>query len=130
MNWSNKLECFLQVIHSSFVTVEQPSLLGQFISYKENEVVRIWLQNSVSNQLFLLRKNDRTKLTWHHRHDKINTFLMLWGHIFSHVQPFYEQGVSNLDRSMHISLWVKVTHSSFIEGSHMTKYSAFGYFNK
>ncbi len=29
--------------------------------------------------------------------------------------------MSNLDRSMHKSLWVKVTHNSFIEGSHMTK---------
>ncbi len=28
------------------------------------------------------------------------------GRIFSHVRPFYEQGVSDLDRSMHISLWV------------------------
>jgi hypothetical protein len=28
------------------------------------------------------------------------------GHIFSHVRPFYEQAVSNLDRSMHRSLWV------------------------
>jgi hypothetical protein len=29
--------------------------------------------------------------------------------------------VSNLDRSMHRSLWVLVAHSSFIEGSHTTK---------
>ncbi len=28
------------------------------------------------------------------------------GRIFSHVRPFYEQAVSNLDRSMHRSLWV------------------------
>ncbi len=28
------------------------------------------------------------------------------GRIFSHVQPFYELAVSNLDRSMHRSLWV------------------------
>ncbi len=34
--------------------------------------------------------------------------------------------MSNLDRSMHRSLWVKVTHSSFIEGSHMAKNMAFG----
>jgi hypothetical protein len=27
-----------------------------------------------------------------------------WGHIFSRVWPFYEQAVSNLDRSMHRSL--------------------------
>jgi hypothetical protein len=27
---------------------------------------------------------------------------------------------------MHISLWVYVTHSSFIEGSHMTKNTASG----
>jgi hypothetical protein len=31
-------------------------------------------------------------------------------HIFSHVQPFYEQAVCNLDRSMHIYLWVYVAH--------------------
>ncbi len=28
------------------------------------------------------------------------------GHIFSHVRPFYELAVSNLDRSIHRSLWV------------------------
>jgi hypothetical protein len=28
------------------------------------------------------------------------------GRIFSHVRPFYERAVSNLDRSMHRSLWV------------------------
>jgi hypothetical protein len=43
------------------------------------------------------------------------------GRDFSHVRPFYEQAVSNLDRSMHKSLWVLDAHSSFIEGSHMTK---------
>ncbi len=29
--------------------------------------------------------------------------------------------MSDLDRSMHRSLWFQVAHSSFIEGSHMTK---------
>ncbi len=43
------------------------------------------------------------------------------GRIFSGVRPFYEQVVSDLGRSRHRSLWVQVTHSSFIEGSHMTK---------
>jgi hypothetical protein len=28
------------------------------------------------------------------------------GRIFSHVRPFYERAVSDLDRSMHRSLWV------------------------
>jgi hypothetical protein len=28
------------------------------------------------------------------------------GRIFSHVRPSYEQAVSDLDRSMNISLWV------------------------
>ncbi len=46
------------------------------------------------------------------------------GHIFSHVRPFYERAVSNHDRSMHRFLWVYVIHSSFIEGSHMTKNTA------
>ncbi len=46
---------------------------------------------------------------------------MSTGHFFSHVRPFYEQAVSDLDRSMHRSQLVKVTHSSFIEGSHMIK---------
>ena len=51
---------------------------------------------------------------------------LLWwvksrGQIFSHVRPFYERAVSNLDRSMHRSLWVYVAHSLFIEGLHMTK---------
>ncbi len=43
------------------------------------------------------------------------------GRIFSRVRPSYEQAVSDLDRSMHISLWFQVTHSSFIKGSHTTK---------
>jgi hypothetical protein len=48
------------------------------------------------------------------------------GHIFSRVQPFHECAVSNLDpqRSMHRP--VEVAHSSFIEGSHMTKNTASG----
>ncbi len=49
------------------------------------------------------------------------------GHIFSRVQPFYERAASDLDRYMHISLWVQVTHSSFIEGSHTTKNTASAY---
>ncbi len=32
----------------------------------------------------------------------------------------------DMDRSMHRSLWAYVTHSSFIEGSHMTKNTASG----
>jgi hypothetical protein len=42
-------------------------------------------------------------------------------------QPFYERAVSYLDRSMHRSLWVYVTHNSFIEGSHTTKNMASGH---
>jgi hypothetical protein len=44
--------------------------------------------------------------------------------IFSHLRPSYEQAVSDQDRSMHISPWVQVAHSSFIEGSHTTKNTA------
>ncbi len=47
-----------------------------------------------------------------------------WGRIFSCVRPFYEWVVSNLDRSMHRSVWVLVAHSSIMEGSHMTKNTA------
>ncbi len=43
------------------------------------------------------------------------------GRIFSCVQPFYEQAVSDLDSSVHRVLWVQVAHSLFIEGSHMIK---------
>ncbi len=32
--------------------------------------------------------------------------------------------MSDVDRSMHISLWALVAHSSFIEGSHTTKNTA------
>ncbi len=49
---------------------------------------------------------------------------LIWGSIFSHVRPSYEWAVSDKDRSMHISLWVQVAHSSFIEGSHTTKNAA------
>ncbi len=48
------------------------------------------------------------------------------GRIFSCGPPSYELAVNNLDRSMHISLWVQVTHSSFIEGLHTTKNTASG----
>ncbi len=49
-----------------------------------------------------------------------------WGCIFSRVRPFYEWAVSDLGpkRSMHRP--VKVAHSSFIEGLHMTKNTASG----
>jgi hypothetical protein len=47
-----------------------------------------------------------------------------WCHIFNHVRPFYEWVVSDLDRSTHRSVWVYVTHSLFIEGSHTTKNTA------
>jgi hypothetical protein len=33
-------------------------------------------------------------------------FLSSGGHIFSHVRPFYERAVSDLDRPIHRSLWV------------------------
>jgi hypothetical protein len=46
------------------------------------------------------------------------------GCIFSCAQPFYELTVSDLERPMHRPLWVWVAHSSFIEGSHMTKNTA------
>ncbi len=49
------------------------------------------------------------------------------GRIFSRVRPFYERVMSNLDMSTHISLWVLVAHSSFIEGAHMTKNTASGF---
>ncbi len=38
--------------------------------------------------------------------------------IFSCARPFYEQAVSDLNKSMHRSLWIQVTYSSFIEGLH------------
>ncbi len=46
------------------------------------------------------------------------------GNIFCCVRPIYERVVSDLDRSMHRSLWALVAHSSFIEGSQMTKNTA------
>jgi hypothetical protein len=50
--------------------------------------------------------------------------LVTRGRIFSSAQPFYEWTVSDLDRSMHRSLWVLFSHSSFIEGLHTTKNTA------
>ncbi len=50
-----------------------------------------------------------------------------WGQNFSRVRPFYEWAMSKLDRYMHRYLWVEVAHSSFIEGSHTTKNTAFGH---
>ena len=46
------------------------------------------------------------------------------------MRPLYERAVSNLDRSMHRSLWVLVAHSSFIEGSRMTKNTASALFKQ
>jgi hypothetical protein len=48
----------------------------------------------------------------------------LKGHLSCQRPYFYERAVSDLDRSINISLWVKVVHSSFTEGSHMTKNTA------
>ncbi len=45
---------------------------------------------------------------------------------FCCVRPFYEQAVSDLDRSMHRSLWIWVAHTSFIGGLHTTKNTASG----
>ncbi len=36
----------------------------------------------------------------------LHQYFVARGHIFSHVQPFYERDVSNLDRPLHRSLWV------------------------
>ncbi len=47
-----------------------------------------------------------------------------WGRIFSCVQTPYERAVSELDRSIHTSLWASVAHNSFIEGSHTNKNTA------
>jgi len=49
-------------------------------------------------------------------------------HIFSCVRPFYKRAMSDLDRSMNRSLWVKVAHNSFIEGLHTTKNMGSGSF--
>ncbi len=48
------------------------------------------------------------------------------GCIFSCVWPFYEPAVSDLDKSMHRSLWVYVTHSLLVEVLHTTKNMASG----
>jgi hypothetical protein len=47
------------------------------------------------------------------------------GHIFSHVLPFYERAVSDLDlRDLCIDLFRSL--SSFIDGSHVAKNTASG----
>ncbi len=46
------------------------------------------------------------------------------GCIFSHVRPFYEQAVSDLDPKRYMLTPVKVARRSFIEGSHRTKNTA------
>ncbi len=48
-------------------------------------------------------------------------WLVCWGCIFNCVRPSYKWAMSDLDRSMYISLWVYVAHSLFIEGSHTSK---------
>jgi hypothetical protein len=50
--------------------------------------------------------------------------MMIWGRIFSREGPSYERAVSDLDRSMNISLWVSMGHSSFTEGLHTIKNTA------
>jgi hypothetical protein len=47
------------------------------------------------------------------------------GHISSRVRPFYERAVSDLDPYRSMIRPVYVAHSLFIEGSHMTKNTAF-----
>ncbi len=45
----------------------------------------------------------------------------LTGLIFSHVRPFYERAVSNIDPKRSMYRPVQVAHSLFVEGSHTTK---------
>ncbi len=59
-----------------------------------------------------------------HSHWSALRIMTFRGRIFSRVWPIYEWAVSDLDRPMHRSLWVWVTHSSFTKGSHMTKNTA------
>jgi hypothetical protein len=61
---------------------------------------------------------------------KIKSVLMYRGRIFSRVRPFYERVVSELDRSMHRYLRALVARSSLIEGLHMTKNMASGFWTK
>jgi len=65
------------------------------------------------------------KKKFYNKETKFNTETR--GCIFSHVQPVYEQAVSNLDRSMNRLQWVLAAHGSFIEGSHTTKNTASGF---
>jgi hypothetical protein len=49
------------------------------------------------------------------------TLVATRGRIFSRERPFYERAVSDLDPERYMHRPVKVTHRSFIEGSHTTK---------
>ncbi len=49
------------------------------------------------------------------------TSIFTRGRIFSHVSPFYERAVSDLDPQRSMLRPGQVAHSSFIEGSHTTK---------
>ncbi len=81
------------------------------------------------NRVTLLQRQVMEQHTRKHKQLLENQNFLLFrdnrGPIFSHVQPFYECAVSDLDRSMHISLWILVAHSSFLEESHTTKNSWF-----
>ncbi len=58
----------------------------------------LFLQQQSS--LFDIRKQKQKKNL------KVLNILSSRGRIFSHVRPSYEQAVSDLDRSMNISLWI------------------------
>ncbi len=91
-----------------------------------------WYKTILTPQGWGFKSSSLTQATWGRKKakhfsktaPKFDQIQRSRGCIFSHVRPFYERAVSNLDRSMHRSLRVLITHSSFIEGSHTTKNTA------
>jgi hypothetical protein len=96
-------------------------ICGKLESFWDQKNVFVFIKRTNLTQILPERKFSLTFLLV-----KYSSLLVTGGsrirvRIYSCARPFYERAVSNRDRSTHRSLWVYVTYSSFIEGSHMTK---------
>ncbi len=63
-------------------------------------------QNVSTHSNGIVYENKHINDTQHRRSLQLAWVSLCWNCIFSHVRPFYKWDVSDLDRSMHWSLWV------------------------
>ncbi len=120
----SKLFNFIVLVFQTiyFLILNQMSFLN-----KARAFLRLKSRNNLVGMVFMNLVRPKVAAELELLLHKLSMLMVTWGCIFSHVRPFYERALSNLDRSMHRSLRVLVVHSSFIEWSHTTKNTASGH---